>query len=657
MTQASPSVSLRPSVANANRALFRLFHFLTSARAKFIWRWAIFLYLILVLCPIRFDAPDNKTIDNTWRFALNYAADHHLVMGRDIVWTWGPLFYLLFPFDIGNNLAQGLAFQCALWVLLIVVLWDLFFRGVFSLRNLAVFSILIGLSTLDYNQTAYPGNLLLYPALILLVHYRLRGGIIRYVSALAIIGLVPLLQIFGTLIAIGALAGFIVDLFLRDDIRRALNIALAMIVPTAVAIVGCRLALGSFHAIASYLKWNSELLRGYSFAMSISGPRVVVLSALEGISLLMAALVLLMLRDRAKSQFFLLFLVVPVLLNLKHGFVRQDVPHVAFFFCFLAFACALVILAIPLDWGATNVVIAVVLLVFAILWQDYAASSDLGSATVAVTGIDVPLRLWDATRFAHLRYSLNAEGLANYSTDARIEPEIKSIVGGEPVAFLSDVYSDALLDGLNLALFPVIQRYSAYTPRLDQLDATWIDEKGPRFLIFDGTAIDGRHPWAESPATWTEVYRWYNTKLLGGHNLLLQRRDEPRFTRFEPIEHRTIRVGEDLTMPLSADPVFWTMRCPLSTSGELRALLTRVPAVMMDMNYKDGRTGNYRVILPVLEGPSLGTQLPSSLAEFAEVFSELEDRDRDFLVAKLAFRSLGNAYRSDCKVELLRALP
>jgi len=73
---------------------------------------------------------------------------------------------------IGNNLAQSLAL-CALWILLIAVLWDLFFAVVFFRGNLGVFSAPIGLSTLDYNRWTYRGNLLLYPVLILLVHFQL----------------------------------------------------------------------------------------------------------------------------------------------------------------------------------------------------------------------------------------------------------------------------------------------------------------------------------------------------------------------------------------------------------------------------------------------------------------------------------------------------
>jgi hypothetical protein len=601
------------------------------------------------LCPIQYLTPTNINVDNTWRFALNYGAVHHLVIGRDIAWTFGPLFYLMFPFDIGNNLARGLAFQAALWILIVVVLWDLVFCGGFPVRNLALFSVLIGFST--YDNT----NLLIYPALILLVHFRLRDGMLRYVAALATIGLLPSIGIFGALVAVGVTVGLILDLLLRGRQRSWLDVALAVIVPATFVIAYCRLALGSFHAIVGYIRWSLELMRGYTVAMSTSGPRMELVAAFEAIALLVVALFLLMLQERAAARFFSCILAAPVLMNLKHGFVRQDAPHVSVFFGFLALALALVILAIPLN--QRYIVTAVVLLVFAfaILWQDYVASNNPRSAIASVVGIGAPSKVWDALRFEHLRRSMEAEASQNYA-GARLEPEIKLIVGQEPAAFLSNVYSNAVMDDLNLVLFPVLQRYSAYTPYLDQLNATWLDNKGPQFLIFDGSAIDGRHPWTETPATWAEVYRWYNTRTLGAHNLLLQRRLAPRFTHFEPLAHLTAHFGEDLTMPASADPAFWTMRCPLSRTGELKGLVARVPPVMMDVTGTDGRTRSFRVLLTVLGAPSLGTYLPSNLTEFAEVFSERDGRD--FSVAKLEFRSLGkSAYRQDCEVEFLRALP
>lgn len=53
--------------------------------------------------------------------------------------------------------------------------------------------------------------------------------------------------------------------------------------------------------------------------------------------------------------------------------------------------------------------------------------------------------------------------------------------------------------------------------------------------MFDGKAIDERDAWAETPAMWLEIYRWYDTRFLGTRNLLLVRRAAPRFGALETI--------------------------------------------------------------------------------------------------------------------------
>ena len=67
------------------------------------------------------------------------------------------------------------------------------------------------------------------------------------------------------------------------------------------------------------------------------------------------------------------------------------------------------------------------------------------------------------------------------------------------------------------------------------MNATWIRDRGPEFLLFDGFAIDDRSAWAETPAMWLEIYRWCNTRLLGRRYLLLERRREPRFRSLRPV--------------------------------------------------------------------------------------------------------------------------
>ena len=210
-----------------------------GSKAKIVLRVLLFLWTIAVACPIRYWVISSQW-DNTWVYVLNYAAAHGLSFGRDVIWTSGPLGYLVFPQDVGNNLAHALVFQCIVWVVLIAIYADLYFRSGFPLRNLAMFAVYFGLSGPLY-WFNYMGmeNLLLGAALTLLVVTRFRGGMTRYVIALVLIGIIPLIKLSGAMIVGAALVGFLADRLINERGKAARYVALAAIVPLAVAAAGC----------------------------------------------------------------------------------------------------------------------------------------------------------------------------------------------------------------------------------------------------------------------------------------------------------------------------------------------------------------------------------------------------------------------------------
>ena len=159
---------------------------------------------------------------------INYAAAHGLAIGRDVVWTTGPLGYLVFPQDVGANLVHALVFQGVLWAVLIVIFADLFYFAGVALRNLGFFTTLlqfVGPSVLV--QLHGVENLLLAGVLVLLVLARLRGGFGRYVVALALAGVIPLIKLTGGLLALGAVLGFLADRIIRVRKQAWREIALA----------------------------------------------------------------------------------------------------------------------------------------------------------------------------------------------------------------------------------------------------------------------------------------------------------------------------------------------------------------------------------------------------------------------------------------------
>ena len=623
--------------------------------ANYTARSVLFVYLLMVLCPIRYWPFNLNDWDNTWVFALNYGAEHHLVFGRDIDWTSGPLAYLAAPMDIGNNLAAGLLFQAALWILLCAILWDVFFRGSAPLKNLAFFSLFVGLSGPQYHHLPNPlgpGGLLFVGGLILLVQFYLRGGIGRYLTALVMLGVFPLIQFVGVMLVAGVLGGFVIARALQGGPGARRDIALAAIVPTFVSGMGYWLSIGSWSAFATYLRSSLELATGYNVAMALPGGGRELQAVFGAAGLFLLAVILLAKVDRRTGIFLSLLFAAPLLVNVKHSTVRQDL-HIMYVFGFVAVALGLVALSATLDKRFTISLSAIAAALLLIVSHAYVTGLGQRTAIVRVTGIAGPLLAWHAVNFDNLRLELNARSQRTYTAENRLEPEIKAIVQHEPVASLSMGYNNAVLDDLNLVLYPVLQRYSAYTPYLDKLNADWVREKGPRFLVFDGSVIDGRHPWMETPAMWVEVYRWYGTRALGKYNLLLERRAIPRFTRFETLAHERLRFGEELRIPSSLQPIFWTMHCPLTSMGKLRGLLYRFDEVTMSVESGAGRVNLFRVFPSLLDVPSMGNTLPSDLVQFAAVFGQ--QPVESFSVGKIAVgRPAMSAYAPECAAELVR---
>jgi hypothetical protein len=613
-----------------------------SDRARTVLRTAMFVYLCLALCPIEY-WPLNGQIDTTWVFALSYAHSQHLVIGRDIFWTLGPLSYLDFPMNVSGNFWPALAFQAAAWMVALIILWKVFYSSDFPLRNLAMFSLLLGISATLFG----PEQVLLRSALILLVLYQMDRRVSLYVPALVIFGFLPLFKFTWLMISAGAIIGLIAYQFLRRSATARRDAVLAVAVPVCVSGIGFWLTLGSFHAFAVFMKTSMELSDGFNLAMSVWGAPTELLAALEALILLVIAVVAVARWNRNMTLFMVLVLGVPLFVSFKHGFVRQD-GHIAHYFCFVALSLALCALIAPLNRERATVVFGAIAVLMVLIWQDNVARTVPRLALMS-TGLKTPLNLWKVLHYGRERTLLQS-GQPILPSEQQVESEIVGIVQHEPIGSLSETYTNVYTSGLNLVLYPIIQRYSAYTPYLDELNAAWVRDHGPRFLLFDGKSIDGRHPWTETPAMWLEVYRWYDTRLLGSRNLLLERRATPRFARLGPVATSQLLRGEELLFPSSssARPLFWSMHCSLRTSGKLRALLFRVLEVNMTVDKSD-RSDMFRVPLAVVAAPSPGPQLPSNLEEFARFFNRREVPN--FAIQKLKFGGPGvSAYEPVCPV-------
>jgi hypothetical protein len=80
--------------------------------------------------------------------------------------------------------------------------------------------------------------------------------------------------------------------------------------------------------------------------------------------------------------------------------------------------------------------------------------------------------------------------------------------------------------GFNFVTFPIPQPYSAYTPKLDAINARFVhSDASPKLILMNGPkAIDGRNPIWEAPLTNIAILCNYETVLSDAEYLLLEKR-------------------------------------------------------------------------------------------------------------------------------------
>jgi hypothetical protein len=467
-----------------------------------------------------------------------------------------------------------------------------------------------------------------------------------------------LIKLSGGIHAALALGGFLIDRMIT--LRRAAwrEVLLAALVPAACFLIVLAITLPSLEAFATYLHGSWDLASGFGISESMDGPGVEKAAALL---VLLAILFLIWLqRDSRVARFYLLFLSAPLIFALKHGFARQDDFHITNFFCFAALAIGLISLYAKFPGWRTSAVVAVVaplpilcLLPTLPFVPGYKPSYKVLLGTMS--GLRVIQHMALAFRSAtHPQTPAAQRALMGAQAPAPlVGPEMRAIIGDSPVAVLTISYSAAYFDNLNLKIYPVVQLYAVWTPFLDQMSAEWIRTRGPRYLLFNGGTIDDRHPWAQTPALWAEIYRDYETRLLADHNLLLQRRETPRFTALDTVRSFPVSFPGEFPLPPAETAEFWSLNCPMTAAGTLRKLVFRVLPVTMSVQFDDGRQRTYRSIMDVIGSPVLGEGLPSKLPEFAAVFAP--NSSPSPRVRKLVFGGPGAAsYQSQCQARWIR---
>jgi hypothetical protein len=533
----------------------------------------------------------NPTLDPSYQGALSYFAEKQMQFGQQVMFTYGPLGYLV-P-EIYDGTFFGRKLICELLSKLVIAAVIIWLARRLAYLSRVLFLFLVWLS--PCLGSSYP-EVLLYlciagAGLILSSDDRRPCFVVPLLVFLAFVSLVKFTLLLYCALTIALLG---VHWAFRGNWRTCL------LIPTAYAallLLGWGMAGQRWVNFSAWIATSLDVASGYQQCMGIdSVPGILLLAipvALIGISLIGASIY--NQRRSLLSCFPLLGLLAGFWISWKHGMIRAD-DHVNIFFgyslfsfvCFPAFVHRVSSgIRLRQSLSALGAVLC--------LAGVYVENSSFLKEGPAYSISHVATTIRDLTFLSHYQAELNA-ALSLQKQQFQC-PHINAEVGDSTVDVFGDDQGIALLNDLNYHPRPVFQSYTAYTPLLIRANANFYRSgNAPSFVISRLSAIDDRLLTLDDSEALRVLLLGYDLVLEEKGYLLWKKSALPRAATEEVAELETKEMALDQAVLLPGGDVWCVIDIKESALGKLRSFLLKPAPLFISLTDKNDRSAVYRFL-------------------------------------------------------------
>ena len=566
-------------------------------------------------------------IDPGWQWAVNQAHDAGLIFGRDIVFTYGPLAFLMAPLDVSSNLLVANAFFLAVQALFAISLAVLLGRDP-RLLPIAAFAVLFVVAR--HQGLAIEGFFLLVVGLLsLLSVFTGRRIFLAVAATLAAILLMVKMSLGVASLVILAGALIIAHVLFHRSSRLALGL-----LPFPVTLI--ILAILLFDRPGTFFQWfrlSAQVVSGYSVANSITNAvtnagvqvavGVITVAAWIGLSVVLR-------HDRRLLACNLIFAPV-VLIQFRLAFVRQDFHQIQF----IPFMLALIAISTLLTHdrklvGAHVLVFAVLLGVGALTDLVDPVARGLVPANL-FSGGSGPRVLSQLLHIGETRAELAVESAANLKP-LRLGDDVRDLLKGSRngVGTLPWEIQYCPANGLEWNPTPTLQLYSAYTRDLDLWSAEhYAGDDAPQFIINSFAAVGMRRQLFDAPATWRTIFLSYEMRSVGWEPepaLLLERRQEPVQWSFEQVSQGALTPGgASIPVPGTDHLLFADIDLRLNGLGRIQKSVFRVATVVLVMTHESGHVSICRLVPGTATNSLLINRFPRDFRGYRRLWQGVRD--------------------------------
>jgi hypothetical protein len=557
----------------------------------------VLLWLLLAVLIFTFPRYPDPELDASWRMALGWFFQQGLQFGREVVFTYGPLGFLM------GKTYSGLQFGSLVW-------WQAVQAAVFASIIMANERGLRGTPRVFYYLFFLLFGVIYEDALHMIIIALLGWELVRRAGGpsrrstplialfLAVLGIIKFTNLM--LAAFVVLVAAALELWQRRP-RTAL-------VP-AGWFFGGYLALWILCRqnplnLPIYLLRSWDVSQGYQAAMGLPTPPAALWKALVVLAALIAytALYCRLSPDKPRALAFSGVLTAFIYLNWKHGFVRADGHMIGFFICALVPVAMFPVLmedAARWRWLQRALLVPAGVLCIAGI---YSALPGVVQGAASQLQSNVWDRLYNFAHWKSYRASFD-DRLRDQRQQADL-PRVREAVGRATVDVLGYEQAIALFNGLNYRPRPVFQSYAAYTPRLARLNADFYTAAAaPEFALLKLQTLDDRLPSLDDSLLLNLFpHRYEYVMSEKGWQLWRRRADapDPALTVPRRLRSATVPLNTPFELGEPADQHLWMeIDLPLSLLGRLRDFCYKIPLVQLAVEDTAGQRTLYR--LPLLE--------------------------------------------------------
>lgn len=554
--------------------------------------WLIFFLSITILVITFPDIgyPVRATLDGGYQYALNRIFTDGIQIGREVIFSYGPLGFLHYPQPIANNLLIGIIFWSLIKLGFIAGLLTIIF-SVKKRRFHIVWIILAILFANFIDVWSLPTFLLIE----LIILYRLLPKYGYLAAVIILSSLTMLIKINYLPIHSSILAVFSADLIFVKK-KHGLGDALIIILATPLLfMLFWILSQGSISGIAPYLKGMSEISAGNSSAMTVSPA--------NNWSLLLSFLTLYFLLPvflGENTAIFLFFLtIIPFFLTWKYTFSREDGPHLFNIVNFVLYYYLLILASIK----RINL-LAIICMILSLTFISYhmvilprfgeprLPANILGRFANFSGPYNFYRQVLKFSQYSNSLVRLSRENVRPFVLDE----EIIKVINGKTVDIYPWDLSYIYANNLNWKPKPLLQSYLAFTPWLDEKDAQFFSSiNAPQYLIWtyyhwggETGSIDGRYLLNDEPLAVMAILNNYQLAFRGEKTALFKKSTPGMLGEEKPIKRSIESWNQWITVPLEAGVVRANIIFNKSLPGKIKRIVWKEDETFIEYRIKSG---------------------------------------------------------------------